>query len=542
MTPTLLPEPVVPPTRRCGISARSATVGLPSTFFPSVIGSTCVESRYSSLVEEIAEPDGLPRAVRDLDADDALAGNRRDDPDAERLHRHGDVVGERRDLRDLHARAGLVLEDRDHGTRPDRDDLTRHAEVLELLLEDVREALEILLVDLRHLEAVRVEEAHVRELERGRRAAMLERAARVPARAQLTGRDLHRGLRLPRLLPRARHVVRSELDDAARAVVGHFLLGECFRERLLGRRRCGGRRARQGPRLRHVRGIPDDLHELALDGLRRSPEVVVHHRRWIIGMRCAIVSRNDRHGDDGLAVARLVDGRGRASRRCCRRFADPRRLDAKVVHERARALPRFLEERAGGAGPDQNRPGRADSHRLHARKRLLCGLEALGGELRQLEAERERERREEGAARDDPRTGGADQPRERLEREETDEPGGRVGVGARRMHESHDAGERPDEHGPRELHAEARRRPTGEAPREEERNDRGAPGREPERLEERVGDPRPEGSRGVPHRGGAEVRERRVLRIERRERGEDIDAREDPREERELAQDAPAAR
>ena len=38
LTPTDFPEPVVPATRRWGISARSATTGLPVTSTPSAIG------------------------------------------------------------------------------------------------------------------------------------------------------------------------------------------------------------------------------------------------------------------------------------------------------------------------------------------------------------------------------------------------------------------------------------------------------------------------------------------------------------------------
>ena len=36
---TDFPDPVVPAIRRCGIEAKSPTIGLPEIFFPSAIGN-----------------------------------------------------------------------------------------------------------------------------------------------------------------------------------------------------------------------------------------------------------------------------------------------------------------------------------------------------------------------------------------------------------------------------------------------------------------------------------------------------------------------
>ena len=45
LTPTDLPEPVVPATSRWGILARSETMGLPSTSLPRVRGSAALDLR-----------------------------------------------------------------------------------------------------------------------------------------------------------------------------------------------------------------------------------------------------------------------------------------------------------------------------------------------------------------------------------------------------------------------------------------------------------------------------------------------------------------
>ena len=116
-----LPEPVVPAIRMCGIRARSAQTALPEMSLPSQTASGLALD--GQVVVDVAERDDLRREVRHLDADRLLAGDRRQDPDLGRRERVGEVVLERRDLRDLrpgrelelvagHARAGDLADDR----------------------------------------------------------------------------------------------------------------------------------------------------------------------------------------------------------------------------------------------------------------------------------------------------------------------------------------------------------------------------------------------------------------------------------------------
>ena len=48
LTPTDLPDPVVPATSKCGMRARSATIGSPPIDLPSAIGSTGSLARNAS--------------------------------------------------------------------------------------------------------------------------------------------------------------------------------------------------------------------------------------------------------------------------------------------------------------------------------------------------------------------------------------------------------------------------------------------------------------------------------------------------------------
>ena len=48
LTPTDLPEPVVPATSRCGMRARSANTGVPEMFLPSASGSVASVVRNAS--------------------------------------------------------------------------------------------------------------------------------------------------------------------------------------------------------------------------------------------------------------------------------------------------------------------------------------------------------------------------------------------------------------------------------------------------------------------------------------------------------------
>ncbi len=77
LTPTDLPEPVVPATSRCGMRARSATIGSPPIDLPSAIGSTASEARNGVRFEDVAQVDGLAAHVRQLDADDVAPGDDR---------------------------------------------------------------------------------------------------------------------------------------------------------------------------------------------------------------------------------------------------------------------------------------------------------------------------------------------------------------------------------------------------------------------------------------------------------------------------------
>ena len=87
-------------------------------------------------LRDVTERDEADREVRDLDADDALARDRRLDAQAARGQRQGEVVRERLDPRELHARGGLELVARHHGPDAHRDDLRADAKVRERLLDD----------------------------------------------------------------------------------------------------------------------------------------------------------------------------------------------------------------------------------------------------------------------------------------------------------------------------------------------------------------------------------------------------------------------
>ena len=82
--------------------------------------------------QQLGQEDHLARGVRRFQADHRLARDHVDH--AHRLHRQaaGDVLVERTDLADLHARRGLQLEARDHRARIGADHLRIDAEILEL--------------------------------------------------------------------------------------------------------------------------------------------------------------------------------------------------------------------------------------------------------------------------------------------------------------------------------------------------------------------------------------------------------------------------
>ena len=139
MTPTDLPEPVVPATSRCGMRARSATIGSPPMALPSASGSVGVARCGRPPTRASRAADRLAPRVRQLDADDVAAGH---DGDARRsgAHRAGDVVGEPDDARGLGAARRLQLEQRDDGAGLDVLDLALDAEVGEHVLEQARVA------------------------------------------------------------------------------------------------------------------------------------------------------------------------------------------------------------------------------------------------------------------------------------------------------------------------------------------------------------------------------------------------------------------
>ena len=83
LTMTLLPEPVAPAMSRCGIFAEVDRCGpCPATSRPRAKVSFEVELRHLGVLGDPPEGDHVEVAVGDLDADDALARDRRLDADA----------------------------------------------------------------------------------------------------------------------------------------------------------------------------------------------------------------------------------------------------------------------------------------------------------------------------------------------------------------------------------------------------------------------------------------------------------------------------
>ena len=105
LTPTDLPEPVVPPTRRCGIFARSATRGFPSTDLPNATGSAPVSFRNDSeasmsRIQTVCRVSlGISIPTTPLPGMGARMWTRR-------LQRHRDVILKTSNLGHLHTGAG----------------------------------------------------------------------------------------------------------------------------------------------------------------------------------------------------------------------------------------------------------------------------------------------------------------------------------------------------------------------------------------------------------------------------------------------------
>ena len=106
LTHTLLPDPVAPAISTCGIFDRSALNGWPATSWPSAKASLLVAAHRLEVAraEHLLERDQIEGAVRDLDADVRLAGDRRLDPDGARRQAQRQVVGQALDPRQLDAR------------------------------------------------------------------------------------------------------------------------------------------------------------------------------------------------------------------------------------------------------------------------------------------------------------------------------------------------------------------------------------------------------------------------------------------------------
>ncbi len=103
--PTDLPEPVVPATSRCGMRARSATIGAPLMSLPSTSASGDRHLVVGLRLDDLAERHDLALLVRDLEAHGRLARDDLDDAHADRGQRPREVLGEAADLADLDARA-----------------------------------------------------------------------------------------------------------------------------------------------------------------------------------------------------------------------------------------------------------------------------------------------------------------------------------------------------------------------------------------------------------------------------------------------------
>ena len=111
LTMTLLPEPVAPAISRCGILARSTAWALPATSRPEREGQPGARGGEVDLLEDPPQADDVEVLVRDLDADRALARDRRLDAQRAGGEGHRQVVGEGLDPADLDVgrRLDLVL-------------------------------------------------------------------------------------------------------------------------------------------------------------------------------------------------------------------------------------------------------------------------------------------------------------------------------------------------------------------------------------------------------------------------------------------------
>ena len=162
-------------------------------------------------LDDFAERDHLARLVRDLETHRRLAGNDLDDAHADRRQRAREVLGEVRDLRDLHARRRPQFEAGDHRARVHFDDFGLDAEIAELEFDQARHRLERLgriAADARR----RIVEQRQRRQRRGARA-LEQRAPAFPSRRARSSRPWARAprssaacARRPSSVPRARRL------------------------------------------------------------------------------------------------------------------------------------------------------------------------------------------------------------------------------------------------------------------------------------------------------------------------------------------------
>ena len=100
-------------------------------------------------LHDLAQINLLALAIGNLDSDHRLARHRGLDSHGGCAQRHREIVGQVHDLAHLDSRAGLELVHRDHRPRLDLDHAPLDTEIVELLLQHARAALERGLVDVR---------------------------------------------------------------------------------------------------------------------------------------------------------------------------------------------------------------------------------------------------------------------------------------------------------------------------------------------------------------------------------------------------------
>ena len=142
LTPTDLPEPVVPATSKCGIFARSATKGRAANVFAEDKRERGFGVLEHGAGEHIAQPDHFAFAVRQLDAHRIAAGHD-GNPRGLRAHVTGNVVGEINDALGLHARGRFKFKEGHNGAGADLAHVAVHAVIAHDFMELFRGAAEL---------------------------------------------------------------------------------------------------------------------------------------------------------------------------------------------------------------------------------------------------------------------------------------------------------------------------------------------------------------------------------------------------------------